>query len=318
MNIKEGEYDIFYHTKEKMKKILTSIILLAIVIASSTVVFGAEKSFNINLNTQTKTVKPGSELEVILNVSDFTGFETSGIWSYVANLEYDKNIFEEVKQADFSSKGTWSAPFYNPDNMAMISDTNTEVKTNGEVFGLKLKVKDSVAEGTKTTIKITKFQSSDEKEEINAKNDASIEITVLAKTDDTNKDNDTNKGNDNNNGNNSGDQSNNNNNNNNGNNSGDQSNNNNNNNGNNSGVQSNNNNNNNGNNSGNQSNNNNNSGTNNNQGSSTNQNNNSNNNSNSASGKLPQTGEFDWIILISGCAIAIVGIVFLIKYKKAY
>ena len=303
---------MFYHTKEKMKKILTSIIILAIIIASSTVVFGAEKSFNINLNTQTKTVKPGSELEVILNVSDFTGFETSGIFAYVANLEYDKNIFEEVKQADFTSKGTWSSPSYNIDNMAMVSDTNTEVKTNGEVFGLKLKVKDSVAEGTKTTIKVTKFQASDGEEDINAKSDASIEITVLAKTDDTNKDDDTNKGNDNNNGNNSGDQSNNNNNNN-GNNSGDQSNNNNNN-GNNSGDQSNNN----GNNSGNQSNNNNNSGTNNNKGSSTNQNNNSNNNSNLASGKLPQTGEFDWIILISGCAIAIVGIVFLIKYKKAY
>lgn len=292
---------MFYHTKEKMKKILTSIIILAIIIASSTVVFGAEKSFNINLNTQTKTVKPGSELEVILNVSDFTGFETSGIFAYVANLEYDKNIFEEVKQADFTSKGTWSSPSYNIDNMAMVSDTNTEVKTNGEVFGLKLKVKDSVAEGTKTTIKVTKFQASDGEEDINAKSDASIEITVLAKTDDTNKDDDTNKGNDNNNGNNSGDQSNNNNNNN-GNNSGNQS----------------NNNNNNGNNSGNQSNNNNNSGTNNNKGSSTNQNNNSNNNSNLASGKLPQTGEFDWIILISGCAIAIVGIVFLIKYKKAY
>ena len=313
---------MFYHTKEKMKKILTSIIILAIIIASSTVVLGAEKSFNINLNTQTKTVKPGSELEVILNVSDFTGFETSGIFAYVANLEYDKNIFEEVKQADFTSKGTWSSPSYNIDNMAMVSDTNTEVKTNGEVFGLKLKVKDSVAEGTKTTIKVTKFQASDGEEDINAKSDASIEITVLAKTDDTNKDDDTNKGNDNNNGNNSGDQSNNNNNN--GNNSGDQSNNNNNN-GNNSGDQSNNNNNN-GNNSGNQSNNNNNSGTNNNKGSSTNQNNNSNNNSNNssnnnsnlASGKLPQTGEFDWIILISGCAIAIVGIVFFIKYKKAY
>lgn len=306
---------MFYHTKEKMKKILTSIIILAIIIASSTVVFGAEKSFNINLNTQTKTVKPGSELEVILNVSDFTGFGTSGIFAYVANLEYDKNIFEEVKQADFTSKGTWSSPSYNIDNMAMVSDTNTEVKTNGEVFGLKLKVKDSVAEGTKTTIKVTKFQASDGEEDINAKSDASIEITVLAKTDDTNKDDDTNKGNDNNNGSNSGNQSNNNNNNN-GNNSGDQSNNNNNN-GNNSGDQSNNNNNN-GNNSGNQSNNNNNSGTNNNKGSSTNQNNNSNNNSNLASGKLPQTGEFDWIILISGCAIAIVGIVFLIKYKKAY
>lgn len=293
-----------------MKKLLTSIIILAIILASSTVVLGApppeiititEKSFNINLNTQTKTVKPGSELEVILNVSDFTGFETSGIFAYVANLEYDKNIFEEVKQADFTSKGTWSSPSYNIDNMAMVSDTNTEVKTNGEVFGLKLKVKDSVAEGTKTTIKVTKFQASDGEEDINAKSDASIEITVLAKTDDTNKDDDTNKGNDNNNGNNSGDQSNNNNNNN-GNNSGNQS----------------NNNNNNGNNSGNQSNNNNNSGTNNNKGSSTNQNNNSNNNSNLASGKLPQTGEFDWIILISGCAIAIVGIVFLIKYKKAY
>lgn len=306
---------MFYHTKEKMKKILTSIIILAIIIASSTVVFGAEKSFNINLNTQTKTVKPGSELEVILNVSDFTGFETSGIFAYVANLEYDKNIFEEVKQTDFSSKGTWSAPSYNLGNMAMVSDTNTEVKANGEVFGLKLKVKDSVAEGTKTTIKVTKFQASDGEEDINAKSDASIEITVSAKTNDTNKDDDTNKDNNNNNGNNSGNQSNNNNNNN-GNNSGNQSNNNNNN-GNNSGDQSNNNNNN-GNNSGNQSNNNNNSGTNNNKGSSTNQNNNSNNNSNSASGKLPQTGEFDWIILISGCVIAIVGIVFLIKYKKAY
>ena len=89
-----------------MKKLLTSIIILAIILASSTVVLGAEgqKSFNINLSTQTKTVNPGSEIEVVLNVSNFAGFETSGIIAYVANLEYDKNIFEEVQQTNFSSK----------------------------------------------------------------------------------------------------------------------------------------------------------------------------------------------------------------------
>ena len=272
---------MFYHTKEKMKKILTSIIILAIIIASSTVVFGAEKSFNINLNTQTKTVKPGSELEVILNVSDFTGFETSGIIAYVANLEYDKNIFEEVQQTNFSSKGTWSSPTYNSTNMAMVSDSNTEIKTDSEIFGLKLKVKDGVAGGTKTTIKVTNFKASEGEEDIDATSEASIEIAISSKTsDDTNKDDNTNKGDDAN----KGDDSNN------GNNSGNQV----------------NNNNNKENNSANQANSSNNSGT------------NKNNNSNSATGKLPQTGELDWIILGSGCLIAILGIVFYIKYKRAY
>lgn len=314
--MKEGEYDIFYHAKEKMKKLLTSIIILAIILASSTVVLGApppeiititEKSFNINLTTQTKTVNPGSEIEVVLNASNFAGFETSGIIAYVANLEYDKNIFEEVQQTNFSGKGTWASPDYNSTNMAMVSLSNTEIKTDSEVFGLKLKVKDGVAGGTKTTIKVTNFKASDGEEEIDVTSEASIEIAISSKTnDDTNKDDNTNKGDDTNKGDNTnkgddankGDNTN----------KGDDSNN-----GNNSGNQANNNNNN-GNNSVNQANSNNNSGTNNNQGSSTNKN----NNSNSATGKLPQTGELDWIILGSGCLIAILGIVFFIKYKKAY
>ena len=283
MNIKEGEYDILYHAKEKMKKLLTSIIILAIILASSTVVLGAEgqKSFNINLSIQTKTVNPGSEIEVVLNVSNFAGFETSGIIAYVANLEYDKNIFEEVQQTNFSSKGTWSSPTYNSTNMAMVSDSNTEIKTDSEIFGLKLKVKDGVAGGTKTTIKVTNFKASEGEEDIDATSEASIEIAISSKTsDDTNKDDNTNKGDDAN----KGDDSNN------GNNSGNQV----------------NNNNNKENNSANQANSSNNSGT------------NKNNNSNSATGKLPQTGELDWIILGSGCLIAILGIVFYIKYKRAY
>ena len=285
---KIGKY-IYENQIEKMKKLLTSIIILAIILASSTVVLGAEgqKSFNINLSTQTKTVNPGSEIEVVLNVSNFAGFETSGIIAYVANLEYDKNIFEEVQQTNFSSKGTWSSPTYNSTNMAMVSDSNTEIKTDSEIFGLKLKVKDGVAGGTKTTIKVTNFKASEGEEDIDATSEASIEIAISSKTsDETNKGDNTNKGDDANKGDNT--------------NKGDDSNN-----GNNSGNQVNNNNNK-ENNSANQANSSNNSGT------------NKNNNSNSATGKLPQTGELDWIILGSGCLIAILGIVFYIKYKRAY
>ena len=163
----------------------------------------------------------------------------------------------------------------------MVSDSNTEIKTDSEIFGLKLKVKDGVAGGTKTTIKVTNFKASEGEEDIDATSEASIEIAISSKTsDDTNKDDNTNKGDDAN----KGDDSNN------GNNSGNQV----------------NNNNNKENNSANQANSSNNSGT------------NKNNNSNSATGKLPQTGELDWIILGSGCLIAILGIVFYIKYKRAY
>lgn len=142
------------------------------------VTYAATPSFSIELVADKTTVNRGEEVTVTLRVKDFANM-SEGIYALFAQIEYDKNYFEELTASNISGKGTWSsAPTFNTSNNQLTADSGTGVKTNSEVFSIKLKVKSTATEGATTTVKVKNFQGSEGEEDLKANQDAAINIKI--------------------------------------------------------------------------------------------------------------------------------------------
>lgn len=164
-----------------MKKIVSIMSIIVIIVAMvSTTVWAAAPTLAIALSVDNKEVYQGDEITLTLRVKDFKDM-TEGVMGYTAKIEYDTGFFETLSQSSFATKGTWSAPTFNPDTNLLAADSSTGVKTDSDVFTVKLKVKANALIGGKTTVKITTFKAAESKTEIKAE-DASVEISVKEKT----------------------------------------------------------------------------------------------------------------------------------------
>ena len=258
----------------------------------TTTIYAATPTFSTQLTADKTSVTRSSEITVTLKLKDFANMG-DGLYACFAELEYDKNYFEELTATSLKGAGTWSTPTFNPANNQLTTDSGTGVKTESEVFTVTFKVKADAPIGT-TNIRVKNFQASEGDADLNANNDATITVRVVEENT-TNDDNNNNGQNNNTNDNNS-----------------------------NNNGQNNNTNDNNSNNNGQNNNTNDNNSNNNGQNNNTN-NNNSNNNAqnNNASAqdntqstnKLPQTGEN--VVIFAGILIVIVaGVIAYLKYQK--
>ena len=271
-----------------MKKTISIILIIILTLFLNSVIYAANESFSIKLESTKTEVKPTEEIEVKLKIKDFQNIN-EGIYAFSGTIVYDTNVFEPLTDAKIKGEGSWSAvPTSNPITGQITADSGGGVKTESDVITITLKVKENAAEGTIGKITIKDFEASEGEVDILANEDATMSVKIVKDiTDDNPGDNDNNPGDNDNNPND--------NNNNNGNN-----------------------------NSGNNNSGNNNSG-NNNTGNSNNGTGNKGNNSNgnlnsngSKDDKLPQTGEAEWIVFPIAIVITIIGIISYKKYKKAY
>lgn len=164
-----------------MIKKAVSLIVIAILLIS-TVTYAAAPTYKIELATNNLKVNQDSEIEVTLKLKDFTGMN-EGIFGFLAQIEYDKELFEVIKQDSFTAKGGWSAPTFNEVNGQLVAERSSGVKENSEVFSVKLKVKKNALIGAETTIKIKNFTASEGETDIKATEDAQIKINIVEKTD---------------------------------------------------------------------------------------------------------------------------------------
>ena len=147
-----------------MKQISKISILMIITIFLMTInVFAAEFSVGIKMDKQDKEYTIKISLEDLMQV-------TNGINAFVCDLEYDREIFETVKQQDITVQNGWGDLTFNEKNGAMITLRNDFTKQTGqEILEIKL-IQKSNAKSGNTEIKITNIQASDSQNDLEADN----------------------------------------------------------------------------------------------------------------------------------------------------
>lgn len=153
---------------KKTLKIFAMMIIAILVLTTS--VFAA--SFIISANVQ----KNEKEYTVTLMLDKIIA-DVQGINVFSTNFEYDKEVFEEIKKADITSKNDWNDVTYNEETGKMLlfrSDFTNE--SNKPIIEIKLKQKENVSKN-KTEIKFLKTQATDSKADLRA-DDITVNINL--------------------------------------------------------------------------------------------------------------------------------------------
>lgn len=121
---------------------MISILLLSLNSVSAT-------SISANLKSDKVTIKKDDEITVTMNVRDFVDIG-DGTNAYVANLNFDREIFE-LKKAE--GKNNWNAPTYNSKNISngstkIASTINNFTKTEGDILNITFKAKKDITSDT--------------------------------------------------------------------------------------------------------------------------------------------------------------------------
>lgn len=168
----------------KVKGILCIIVTFFILISFQLPVFAVE-NFNTQLVASDTEIKKGEEIEVTLSFKNFEDIN-KGINAYKATLEYDSNLFEEVKASDFKTLNSWEEFLYNPQNQEFIAIKKAGVKADEEVLTLVLRAKENISQ-KETIVKVKDIVASEGKKDINV--DASQVLIQVIKEQDTQKPN---------------------------------------------------------------------------------------------------------------------------------
>lgn len=161
----------------ELKKSIILILIVMIILGMSITVNAADTAdtYKINLTAANNTVKQGEIVTLSLNISDIdikTG--EKGIGAYEGTIEYDKNVFEELKML---GNDNWDKPGENEGVFTSVNADGLCVKEAQEIAKITLKAKTTAKVGN-TTIKIKGFKASNLSPNMIPTDDTSIEVTV--------------------------------------------------------------------------------------------------------------------------------------------
>lgn len=126
-------------------------------------------------NINVEELKPGQEFEVKVSTNNFKNIG-EGLVSLTGQLEYNTDILERI---DVKGQDGWNlaANSFNEKNFKFVIDSDKIITGAGTIFNIKFKVKGTIKEETKTTIKVKGISASGGYGIIGA-NDANMEIGI--------------------------------------------------------------------------------------------------------------------------------------------
>lgn len=142
-----------------MKKTLSIMAIAILMLTLGMGAVNATTDFKVALTADSTRVEQGGTVVITVSLKDFTANET-GINSLIATLDYDKTVFETVKQADFAAQNGWSAIVYNENEGKLTTDNASFMTENHEAFKVTLKVKANATIGN-TTVTLKEINGSD-------------------------------------------------------------------------------------------------------------------------------------------------------------
>lgn len=173
-----------------MKKIVSLITIVMVIIASASCVKAVEESkFTFSATPDKTQVKPGESITISLKVSDIQLGE-NGMNTLEGILKFDASIFEAITEDSASGQNNWSASMNTEVGNAnygkfLFNKTSAGIKTEQVIGSITLKVKADVAESTPTIITISNIVSNNGTDLISVQ-DKVINLNVQAEEENPN------------------------------------------------------------------------------------------------------------------------------------
>lgn len=144
------------------KKIGIIIVLIILMLLANNVLATADMTAQTTASTN--ELKGGQEVTITLRFDKYQQIR-KGLNAYQATLEYDKNIFEEVKQEDFKCLSGWEKLQYNQATGEFVAIKKVGSKTPEDIVSITLRTKQE-AKATTTDIKVKDIVTSEGEKDI--------------------------------------------------------------------------------------------------------------------------------------------------------
>lgn len=162
------------------KKIIVAIIMTIIILISTGVNAANESRFTAKITSSKEEIKQGDEITVTMSVSDIEMGE-NGINTIEGTIDYDRNVFEEVKSKDVEGLNNWNITYndeYGERNGKFLSiNLSQGIKEYTEVFRVTLRAKADISRVSETTINFKDITSNDGTNLVNV-GDKNIKIKI--------------------------------------------------------------------------------------------------------------------------------------------
>ena len=161
-----------------MKKRISMIVAIIMIILTSTLSYASAK-VETTLTATSQKLQEGESVVFTLKVDNFQEIK-HGINAYQGRLEYDKTIFEEVKEANFKALSGWEGLEYNSQTCEFVVYKKAGTTLEENIVELSLQVKEGV-KATKTEVKMLDMVTSQGKEDIYVVNEkkANLEMDII-------------------------------------------------------------------------------------------------------------------------------------------
>ena len=153
-----------------MKKVALVLMIILLIFASMVSVYAKDE---MQLEISKKELNPGDEFIVSVNFDT----EKEPVYSYVAKISYDKDVFEVLNKDDFEEQENWSDITYNSTNKKFALINKTGEQSTNKILNIKFKVKDSAKTG-ETSISINNATASNSKDRV-ALSGASAKVMII-------------------------------------------------------------------------------------------------------------------------------------------
>ena len=158
-----------------MKKIIVVNVILFIFLILIGSNVQAATSLNANVTSSLEEAEGGQEVIVTLRFDTFKEVK-KGINAYQATLEYDKEVFEQVKEDDIKALNNWEKLKYNQETGDLVAIKRAGTRAEEDIVQIKLKVKED-AKPQETEVGINDIVTSEGKEDLFIQ-DAIVKINI--------------------------------------------------------------------------------------------------------------------------------------------
>ena len=145
------------------KKVMLILILIVLILLASNIL--ATSNLVAQVKTSTNELEAGQQVIITFGFDKYEQIK-KGINAFKAKLEYDKEIFEEVKQSDFQCLNDWEKLQYNQTTGEFIAIKRAGSKAPEDLVSITLKTKQGV-KATSTDIVFTDIVTSEGEKDIN-------------------------------------------------------------------------------------------------------------------------------------------------------
>ena len=145
------------------KKVMLILILIVLILLASNIL--AMSNLVAQVKTSTNELEAGQQVIITFGFDKYEQIK-KGINAFKAKLEYDKEIFEEVKQSDFQCLNDWEKLQYNQATGEFIAIKRAGSKAPEDLVSITLKTKQGV-KATSTDIVFTDIVTSEGEKDIN-------------------------------------------------------------------------------------------------------------------------------------------------------